>query len=431
MNDKDEEETIDEDQVKTLDYILKQEDKISVKVPKDEFNDEKELELEKKAYSSGESKSGTESKTKIIKKYGYSFNIDGFESNSIAYFREVLLGYKNKANCFHVNFNFNEFLKIDIPTIEICKKMLVEQFELKGDIDGVINNVQKNELLEAIKENKYSIFTSRKFFKDKSDVYDIFCESTFGFIDKLKRNSGEKPNQKIQQLEKLIYLIKLIDEINNKYKKENLKSNDMSISMKIGLKNRINSIFHHNEGNKIILCIIVDGNYKNLILQIKNSCLFSKEWKETNPSDNLKMDGLYKYFGLLRKSRIPFLIVFCPRFYERKSDYFNPISKTYLEDKQNEADIQINNLTNENAMQREQINNLTKENAMLNQQITDLKVNLKQLEDKFKAFEDKKKRKKEKERSNLLGKKIGRKITAREKFKVKSKKKSNNDDSKK
>ena len=165
------------------------------------------------------------------------------------------------------------------------------------------------------------------------------------------------------------------------------------------------------------MCIIVDGNYKNLILQIKNSCLFSKEWKETNPSDNLKMDGLYKYFGLLRKSRIPFLIVFCPRFYERKSDYFNPISKTYLEDKQNEAEIQINNLTNEN--------------AMLKQQVTDLKVNLKQLEDKFKAFEDKKKRKKEKERSNLLGKKIGRKITAREKFKVKSKKKSINDDSKK
>ena len=40
MNVKDGEETIDEDQVKTLDDILNQEDKISVKVPKDEFNDE-------------------------------------------------------------------------------------------------------------------------------------------------------------------------------------------------------------------------------------------------------------------------------------------------------------------------------------------------------------------------------------------------------
>lgn len=107
--------------------------------------------------------------------------------------------------------------------------------------------------------------------------------------------------------------------------------------MKTGLKNRINSIYHHTEGNKIILYIIIDGNYKNLIKQIKNNFLFSKEWKDT--CDNLKMDGLYKYFGLLRKSRIPFLIVFCPRFYERKSDYFNPISKTYLEDKQNETEI--------------------------------------------------------------------------------------------
>jgi hypothetical protein len=43
--------------------------------------------------------SGTESNIKLEKKYGYSFNINGFEFSSIAYFNEILLRNKGKINC--------------------------------------------------------------------------------------------------------------------------------------------------------------------------------------------------------------------------------------------------------------------------------------------------------------------------------------------
>ena len=96
----------------------------------------------------------------------------------------------------------------------------------------------------------------------------------------------------------------------------------------------------------------MDGNYKNLIQQIKNANLFSKDWEDIN--DKGVMAGLFKYFSILRKSKIPFLIVYCPRFYERKSQYYNPISKIYEEDKKGEQDIIIENLrmNNENLINK-------------------------------------------------------------------------------
>ena len=55
------------------------------------------------------------------------------------------------------------------------------------------------------------------------------------------------------------------------------------------------------------------------------------------------MKNLFDYFEILRKSKVPFLIVYCLRFYERTSQYYNPISKKYLEDEKIETEIIINN----------------------------------------------------------------------------------------
>ena len=82
-------------------------------------------------------------------------------------------------------------------------------FDLQGDIDGIITNV-KNKVIEKAKtDNPYSIFTSSNFLKhDKT--YDIFCESTFGLIDKLKKEKSGKISRKINQLKKLIFIIQFI-----------------------------------------------------------------------------------------------------------------------------------------------------------------------------------------------------------------------------
>ena len=54
------------------------------------------------------------------------------------------------------------------------------------------------------------------------------------------------------------------------------------------------------------------------------------------------MKNLFEYFRILRESKMPFLIVYMPRFYERKSQYYNPITKIYLEDKKKETVQNIN-----------------------------------------------------------------------------------------
>ena len=369
---------IDEEQTSILEKIINSENNLSIKVivPKDTFNDEVEAEKEVKGISSGTgrqsdtsldknpSDTGRQSDTslaknpsgkggqsdsslvqnqEIQKKYGYSFNVDGFETNSIAYFNELLLGYKSMNNCCHVNFNFNDLLSTNLYTIDICKKMLNPEFEVVGDIDGVIKNVESDKIKKAKESNPYSIFTSKKFFENNKNIYDIFCESTFGLIEKLKQK--EKKNRKLIQLKKLIFLINFINEINNKI-------NDESNKNQQDLKSRINNIFHHDQNNKIILCIIVDGNYKHLIEQMKNSNLFAKEWKDNN--ENKIMKNLYKYFSLLRNSKIPFLIVYCPRFYERNTKYFNPILKLYQEDEK-DRDTKLNFLANENAQLKKEM----------------------------------------------------------------------------
>ena len=353
--DENDDKAIDEEQTSILEDIINSKNNLSIKVivPKDTFNDE--VENEDKGITSGtggqsdtsfaKNPSGTGGKSdtslvqnkEIKKKYGYTFNVDGFETNSIAYFNELLLGYKSMNNCCHVDFNFKDLLSTNVYTVDFCKKMLNPEFEVVGDIDGVIKNVENDKLKKAKESHPYSIFTSKKFFDNNKNIYDIFCESTFGLIEKLKQK--DKPNRKLIQLKKLIFLINFINEINNKI-------NKASIQVQQELKNKINNMFHHNENNKITLCIIVDGNYKHLIEQMKNSNLFAKEWKDNN--ENKIMKNLYEYFSLLRNSKIPFLIVYCPRFYERNTKYFNPILKLYEEDKE-DTETKLNILTNENA----------------------------------------------------------------------------------
>ena len=76
-------------QLHSLDEILdkKSDLKIQTKLPNDEFND---IEQKKDYIPSSGMSGASESNIKLERKYGYSFNIDGFESNSIAYFNEIL-----------------------------------------------------------------------------------------------------------------------------------------------------------------------------------------------------------------------------------------------------------------------------------------------------------------------------------------------------
>jgi hypothetical protein len=119
--DENDDKAIDEEQTSILEDIINSKNNLSIKVivPKDTFNDE--VENEDKGITSGtggksdtsfaKNPSGTGGKSdtslvqnkEIKKKYGYTFNVDGFETNSIAYFNELLLGYKSMNNCSHVD----------------------------------------------------------------------------------------------------------------------------------------------------------------------------------------------------------------------------------------------------------------------------------------------------------------------------------------
>ncbi len=347
MEQEKEDQVIDENQDETLDEIINPEsiEKIKLKIPENEFNDEKTNNISKDFSSHGSISSGKENK-KMIKDYGYTFNINGFEINSIAYFNEILLKNRtpNKSNLFNVKFNFKDgnIFNMDKSILKYINMVLNSDFDLEGDIDGVITNIESETILYAKKENPYNMFMSNKFLKpDKT--YDIFCESTFGLIEKLS-NKTSKANRKLTQLKKLIFIIELIQTINKEI-------NESSEKPQINLKVAINKQFHHNESNEIILCIIVDGNYKKLIEQMKNSCLFSKQWKNwENPVENKMMKTLYDYFEILRKSKVPFIIIYCPRFYERTSKYYNPLSKRYIEDNGVDSENRFANLDNENAL---------------------------------------------------------------------------------
>ena len=96
MEQEKEDQVIDENQDETLDEIInpKSIEKIKLKIPENEFNDEKTNNISKDFSSHGSISSGKENK-KMINDYGYTFNINGFESNSIAYFNEILLNNKN------------------------------------------------------------------------------------------------------------------------------------------------------------------------------------------------------------------------------------------------------------------------------------------------------------------------------------------------
>ena len=372
-------EVIDEKQDETFDEIINPENlkNIKLKIPKNEFIEENIEDTNSAISSEGNISTGREN-NKLIEKYGYTFNINGFESNSIAYFNEILLGNKksDKSKCFNVKFDFQngDIFKVNKSTIDYLNMILKSDFDLEGDIDGVITDVKTETIVAAREENRFNLFTSDNFLK-AGKTYDIFCESTFGLIDKLinKKSKGEK---KVTQLKKLIFIIELIQKINKEI-------NDHSEQPQKNLKSAINDHFHHKESNDIIICIIVDGNYKKLIQQIKNSCLFAKEWKIwKNPEENRVMKRVYDYFDVLRKSKVPFLIVYCPRFYERSSKYYNPLSKKYIEEDDVDLETKVFNLESENALLKETIE---KQNDKLEKQNDKLKKQnekIKELEEK-------------------------------------------------
>ena len=345
-------EVIEEKQDETFDEIINPENlkNIKLKIPKNEFIEENIENTNSAISSEGNISTGRENNI-LIEKYGYTFNINGFESNSIAYFNEILLGNKksDKSKCFNVKFDFQngDIFKVNKSTIDYLNMIVKSDFDLEGDIDGVITDVKTETIVAAREENRFNLFTSDNFLKT-GKTYDIFCESTFGLIDKLinKKSKGEK---KVTQLKKLIFIIELIQKINKEI-------NDHSEQPQKNLKSAINDHFHHKESNDIIICIIVDGNYKKLIQQIKNSCLFAKEWKIwKNPEENRVMKRVYDYFDVLRKSKVPFLIVYCPRFYERSSKYYNPLSKKYIEEDDVDLETKVFNLESENALLKETI----------------------------------------------------------------------------
>ena len=189
MEQEKEDQVIDENQDETLDEIINPEsiEKIKLKIPENEFNDEKTNNISKDFSSHGSISSGKENK-KMINDYGYTFNINGFEINSIAYFNEILLKNRipNKSNWFNVKFNFKDgnIFNMDKSILKYLNMVLNSDFDLEGDIDGVITNIESETILNAKKENPYNMIMSNKFLKpDKA--YDIFCESTFGLIEKL------------------------------------------------------------------------------------------------------------------------------------------------------------------------------------------------------------------------------------------------------
>lgn len=360
------------------------------------MDDKKETIIDIEHISSPGISNGTESNFKSEKKYGYSFNINGFEFSSIAYFNEILLGKKGKSNCFHVQFDFNQLLKIDKTIVDYCQLLLNKEFELKGEIDGIIINVQKDEIMKAKNENFYSIFSNINFLKE-NNTYDIFCESTFGFIEKFKCEKN-KYDRKINHLKKIVYLIKdVIYKINNEI-------HESSDTYQKTLKANINTMFHHTPTNKIILAIICDRNYRDLIEQIKNFRLFSKKWEDNY--EKTEMKGLYEYFKILRESEIPFLIVYCPQFNERTSQYFNPISKKYNEDENSKEKMKPQTLKIKTEILSQEIKEQYEKMKEQDEILKELDERLKILKQKM-DYNQAKKSNKEKEKK-LIGKKRGR-----------------------
>ena len=363
-----EEPVIIEKQDETFNEIINPDNLKNIKIPKNEFLEENIKNTNEVITSEGNISTGREN-NKLIEKYGYTFNINGFESNSITYFNEILLGNKksDKSKCFNVKFDFKtgDIFRINKSTIDYLNMIAKSDFDLEGDIDGVITDVKTETIVAAREENRFNLFTSDNFLK-AGKTYDIFCESTFGLIDKLinKNSKGEK---KATQLKKLIFIIELIQKINKEI-------NDHSEQPQKNLKTAINNLFHHNESNDIIMCIIVDGNYKKLIQQIKNSCLFAKEWKIwKNPEENRIMKRLYDYFEVLRKSKVPFLIVYCPRFYERSSKYYNPLSKKYIEEDDVDLETEVFNLKSENASLKKTIEKQNDKIKKLEEEVNNIK----------------------------------------------------------
>ena len=239
MEQEKEEQVIYEKQNETLYEIINSENmkKIKLKIPKNEFIDEV-IDNANEGFTSGGSVSIGRENIKIKERYGYTFNINGFESNSIAYFNEILLDNKksDKPNCFNVKFNFEtgSIFKINNFHNDYLNMIMNSGLDLEGDINGVITNVESKTIVKAKKENPYNIFTSDKFLKPNKK-YDIFCESTFGLIDKLS-NKNSKDNKKVTQLTKLIFIIELIQKISKEI-------NNDSEQPKKDLKVAINNLF--------------------------------------------------------------------------------------------------------------------------------------------------------------------------------------------
>ena len=130
------------------------------------------------------------------------------------------------------------------------------------------------------------------------------------------------------------------------------------------------------------------------------------------------MESYLFSISLYSISKIPFLIVYCPRFYERNTKYFNPILKLYQEDKE-DTETKLKFLTNENAQlkayKEENEKKMKQQDDIIKQQGNQINILQKKVEELEGTIGTK---------GNVLGKKRKRACARK---KIKKKKKEKND----
>ena len=176
-----EEPVIIEKQDETFNEIINPDNLKNIKIPKNEFLEENIKNTNEVITSEGNISTGREN-NKLIEKYGYTFNINGFESNSIAYFNEILLGNKksDKSKCFNVKFDFQngDIFKVNKSTIDYLNMIVKSDFDLEGDIDGVITDVKTETIVAAREENRFNLFTLEVHLIKKKYM-QFFCKYHF------------------------------------------------------------------------------------------------------------------------------------------------------------------------------------------------------------------------------------------------------------
>ena len=135
---------------------------------------------------------------------------------------------------------------------------------LEGKIDFIIRNVNKKDVIGALKDEskKYFVFADENSFQDEK--YDIFGEVTINLF---------QPSvylQKLKQIIRYILLIKLIEKHPEYFKSLNIPS------------------------KKKVIMVVTDGNYTDFIDKLSNSKIFSKDFEEKEFISN-SIDKIINY----------------------------------------------------------------------------------------------------------------------------------------